>query len=400
MGHCVYEDASLQNGYKEKVSMVGSQTQQVGDGKRLDLDSLRLAYLVHQFVGFSSCRDVLMRLSAVQIDPVSVVAPNHHLALGARVPFCEEELNKLYDHGTVFEAYAKCRCIIPAELAPLFQPLFEIRKDRFATEFETHADQVRYILSNIEENGSISADELESDNINATDKWGPKRLHTQLLNILWQTGQIVVCRRRGREVRYALAPTGMQSEDDTATESRESIRLDRWQRYLDGAGIVDTTDAFLGFERATAVERRNLVNEMIDRGWAEHASPMDSSLVVSRHLMPEAQKVGALKARFVPPLDTSIWNRRVAEKLFGFRYKWEIYVPDSQRVCGPYAMPLVSVRGFSGPVDVGFDSRSRTIHIRPQKAPIWGNPVPTHDELDEAADQLARSVGADRISFE
>lgn len=366
----------------------------------MDLDSLRLAYLSHQFVGFSSCRDVLTRLSAVQIDPVSVVAPNHHLALGARVPFCEDDLNKLYDRGEVFEAYAKCRCIIPAELAPLFQPLFRIRKNRLAAEIKEHADQVSYILSKIEEKGSISADELESDNINATDKWGPKRLHTQLLNILWQTGQIIVCRRRNREVRYALAPIGMQSEDEAATERCKSIRLDRWQRYLDGAGIIDTTDAFLGFERANAVERRKLVNEMIDRGWAAHASPIDSSLIVSRHLIPDAQKARALKARFVPPLDTSIWNRKVAEKLFGFRYKWEIYVPASQRVCGPYAMPLVSARGFSGPVDVSFDSRSRTVHIRSQKVPIWDNLVPADDELDEAADQLAKSVGADRVSFE
>ena len=360
---------------------------------------MRLAYLAHHFAGFDSWKDVLDRLSAVQLDPGNVVAPNHALVFGTRTEFDEDVLRNAYEKTEVFEVYAKGRCVLPVRLAPLFGLLIAARRRSLERDIQQHADQVGQIFAAIESSGSVTAGELQSGKIGGVEKWGPKHLHTQLLYVLWQAGEIIVCARNGREVRYCKAPAGMWRSGETKETKTEIDRLERWQRYLDSAGVVERSDPFLGFERAKAAERKKALAELLERGCAVAASLLDQSLIMSRNFLSRAETTQEFGARFVAPLDNAIWNRSLIEKLYGFRYRWEIYVPADRRVCGPYAMPLVSERGFSGPVDVTFERSSRTLFVRPQKKPIWDNPVPLGRELDQAATRLAKAIGAERIRF-
>ena len=47
------------------------------------------------------------------------------------------------------------------------------------------------------------------------------------------------------------------------------------------------------------------------------------------------------RVRFLAPLDNLLWDRRLVEAIFGFEYRWEVYVPAEKRKYGYYVLPVM-----------------------------------------------------------
>src|SRR5712692_2734400 len=79
----------------------------------------------------------LQSLGAVQIDPTTIVAPNHHLVLGCRVEaYAETQLEQAIESKSVLELYAHGRCFVPMEDFPLYWPLILERRRRYRKQLE------------------------------------------------------------------------------------------------------------------------------------------------------------------------------------------------------------------------------------------------------------------------
>src|SRR5579875_951786 len=76
--------------------------------------------------GGGEIEDVIRRLSAVQLDSISVVDRAHRLTLSARIgAFAEADLQRLVSGGRVFEYWAHEACLLPIELWPHFRRTME-----------------------------------------------------------------------------------------------------------------------------------------------------------------------------------------------------------------------------------------------------------------------------------
>ncbi len=321
------------------------------------------------------------RLECVQIDPMAAVERNQHLVLAARLPgYRPADLEALLGRGLVFEYMANAACVIPIADFPIFEGTRRRYRKRLSSELARLRSVVRRIVADLEAHGPRSARAFASDD-RVRGWWdtdAPKTKATSyVLHLLLRTGAITVVKRDGLERHFDLtervAPgPALRAARDMTTEEADDALL---EKYLRAYRLFDADDPRFGWRRMGAAARRAAVLRRVHAGTIV---PLTIEGIRRRYYV-RANDADALRrpagapadgaadsaiVRFLPPLDNLLWRRERVADLFGFQYRWEVYVPAARRRYGYYTMPILCGARLIGRMDPCLDREHGCLEIR------------------------------------
>jgi len=341
-------------------------------------------------------RKVLDHIGLIQIDSVNVLVRRQELPLFARLGAHPRSLiPDATAAGELFEYWVHEACHVPVEQRPLHgwamagHPRWKGMR-RFAAERQ---ELISSVLDRLRIDGPLVASDLALRD-QPKGQWWDWDDGKLALEHLFRTGEVAAVRRSSDFARvYDLAERVIPAEilrlptpNERDAKKELLVLAARYHGIGTAADLADYhrlahTRALL----AELVEDGRLAQVTID-GWTQPA-----------YMHPDAHLPRWVRARAVlSPFDPVVWFRDRAERLFGFRYRIEIYVPKTKRVFGYYVLPFLLGDELVARVDLKADRANERLLVKGAFAEPGVDREYVADELAAELDELARWLGLDR----
>ena len=321
---------------------------------------------------------LIRRLGFVQVDSVNTVERAHHMILWSRrQSYRPESLKRLLERDrTVFEHWTHDASIIPFEFYPYWQYRFRAHAERIragysgwqGTQFQ---DKIDDVIAHIRDGGPVVSGEVGTDEARGKGGWWDWHPSKTALEFLWRTGVLAVCERRGFAKVYDLAERILPVCDSAAPPDEEVID---WacRSAFDRLGFATSGEiaafwALIRPEDAKDWCARALARSDIEEVMVEGADGRPRRCYGLPGLMDSATPEPGSRIRILSPFDPALRDRNRTERLFGFHYRIEIFVPEGQRRYGYYVFPVLEGDRLIGRVDL----RCRRAEGRTVVAAFW-----------------------------
>jgi uncharacterized protein len=309
-------------------------------------------------------RRVVDRMGLIQIDSVNVLVRSQELPLFARLgPHPRSLIDDATRHGDLFEFWVHEACHVPMELHPLQRWAMREhpRWRSLRTWAATNRSLVEGVLERVRAEGPIVASDLDMrDRPKSTWwDWDDGKL---ALEHLFRTGDVAARRRssdfaRLYDVAERMIPAHVLAQPGPPAHEAKKELLVRAAKHHGVGTASDLTD----YHRLS--HTRTLLAELVEEGRLVPATVEGWSQPAFLH--PDAKVPRRVSARaLLSPFDPVVWNRSRIERLFGFHYRIEIYVPAAKRQYGYYVLPFLLGDELVARVDLKADRRSATLLVQ------------------------------------
>lgn len=353
-------------------SMVDWMT--AAEARRLTLRSQGFGSAHRGRVGSRQLRAIIDRLQLLQIDSVNVFERAHYLPAFARLGGYDRTLLDQLTYsspGPYLEYWAHEAAFLPLTDWPLFGWRMREYRDRQRRDpsgwVSGNGALLAWLRTELAERGPLAASQIEHDAAVRRGPWWGWSDVKRGLEHLFAWGEVVSAGRTRFERRYGLAaqllPSAVREREvDSAAAHRELLRR---AALAHGVGTArDFADYFRLRGPAVAMALRELqdAGEIVPvtvAGWAPGGRPVP----VWRH----RDSVTARRIRtaaLLSPFDPVVWERARAERMFGFRYRIEIYTPAARRIFGYYVLPVLLDDRIAGRVDLKSDRQRGVLRVQ------------------------------------
>jgi uncharacterized protein YcaQ len=330
------------------------------------------------------------RLGLHQIDSVNVLARAHYMPAFSRLGAYDRAL--LDDLAwrpkkRLFEYWAHEASLLPFELQPLLRWRMA-RAERgqgvwrsiaaFASE---RREEVSAVLKRIEAEGPLAASDFPS---RASGGWWGWSDGKRLLEYLFWSGQLTTSTRRTTFERVYDLPRRVLPARilDLPTPDGSEARLRLISHAARAHGIATAGD-LRDYFRLSLADSKKAIEALAEEG--ELLPVRVTGWKDLAYLHRDARRPRRASGQaLLSPFDPLVWERSRTERLFGMRYRIEIYTPAHKRVHGYYVLPFLLGDRLAARVDLKADRRNRLLRVEA-----------AHEEPDaapELAERLAETL--------
>jgi len=356
--------------------------------------------------------DLITEIGFVQVDSIATVERAHHHILFARNPtYRREHLTKLLEKdGELFEHWTHDAAIIPSAF-------FIYWKHRFAWENETLIDRWRkwreegfeqqfdIVYQRIVAGGRIMSRDFETPRATPGGWWNWHPSKTAL-EYLWRTGKLAIAGRDGFQKIYDLTERVLPPRYYEGEISHAEFVDWACTSALDRLGFATHGEIAAFWDLVAPDEARAWVLANRDRLEEVLVTPADGGKPrASYALAGSAEPFAALptppsRLRVLSPFDPLLRDRNRAERLFGFSYRIEVFVPAHKRTFGYYVFPLLEGDRMIGRIDMKAERKDGTLDVRR----LWLEPGVRASSgrlasLDAELTRLARFAGVESVRY-
>jgi len=379
-----------------------SRTLRVADARRIALASQGFTDPRSKSVTSRQFRRVMDRMSVLQLDSVNVLCRSHYLPVLARLgPYDRSKLDDyLYHSGEHFEYVGHEASITSQDNQPLLRHRMKLSRWRRSTEVESEIPGYHQkVLDEVAERGAVSVKDL-SDPGERTGPWWGQSNGKVALEWLYVSGRLSIRERTSMFVTvYDLAERVIRPEVLAQPDVADDDAMKALLMLGAKSHGVGTHRDIADYYRLNIPKSRPLMSELVGdgllkevivEGWADKA-----------YLHPEAVKPRSVDGRaLLSPFDPVVWFRPRAERLFGFSYRIEIYVPEPKRVYGYYVLPFLVDGELVGRVDLKADRKAGVLRARGIYAEDDVDKRRVAQELALSLEEMASWLGLSDVAAE
>lgn len=355
--------------------------------------------------GRSAVMGLADRLGLFQIDSVNVLVRAHYMPAFSRLGAYDRALidKAAWSHPPrLFEYWGHEASLLPVALQPYLRWRMAAAAHgsgtwaglaRFAAE---QPRQVAAALAAIEDRGALSAAELEGAGKAKGGWWGWSDGKTALEFLFW-SGRIGVSTRRGAfervyDLPHRFLPPAILAQPTLAPADAQRHLVRVAARSL---GIATGSDLAAYFRLSPQVAR-DRVAELLESG--ELRAVTVEGWTPAAYLWHAAEVPNRVTGRrLLSPFDPLIWERPRTERLFGFRYRLEIYTPAHKREHGYYVLPFLDRDRLAARVDLKADRAAGSLLVLGADVEPRCRPGETAEGLAGELRRMASWLGLGRI---
>lgn len=386
------------------------------DARRLFLDRHAL---VEQPSGPASGRslyDLIHGLGFVQLDSINTLARAHDMILYSRRPtYRPGNLKRLYEKDRAFfEHWTHDAAVIPMAFYQHWRLRFrrdaELLKSRWRNwRREGFERQFEPVLQFVRDHGPVCSSDVGQDEQKSGGGWWDWHPSKTALEYLWRSGVLSVVGRDGFRKKYDLTErvieTGVSSELSAADVG---ATID-WccRSALDRLGFATSGEIAAFWATVTPAEARQWCTHRVEAGDLLQIEITCADGAPRRvFARPETTGLAAGIApppgrlRVLSPFDPVLRDRARAERLFGFHYRIEVFVPAARRKYGYYVFPLLEGDRLIGRIDMKANRSQDRLEVRavwPERKVVFSKSRLAR--LDAELNRVARFSGLKDLSF-
>jgi uncharacterized protein len=332
-------------------------------------------------------RNVVQRLGLIQLDSVNVAVRSHYMPFFARLgAYDQDRLDRwLATKGEMAEYWGHEASAMPVALLPYLawrmqdmHPWGVVRKAA-----EHDSELIDRIYREVAEHGPLRVADIAEGNDRTGPWWGLGKAKIALEWLL-ASGKVTAWRdhrfARVYDITERRIPEEVLALDIDRHEAHRHLLVQSVRHH----GIGTASD-LIDYYRLNKPRSRPILETLAEEGQIDRVEVKGWKGPV--YVDPNAVTPRTVRgATLLSPFDPLVWERARAERIFGMRYRIEIYVPKEKREFGYYSLPFLLDGELVARVDLKADRKARTLLVQS-----------AHRQDGHDLDRVARSL-ADHLA--